>query len=242
MEIPRGVPNNVTTEMDLALWQVSRAIRGDAASAGQFRALPAEELAARWKAGTLPAAAQAAVTGFLNVYGFRGLAEIDLGRARWVEDPGHVMQVLASYLQIAESEAPDVQFVRAAQAGEAAVETLAQAARRLPGGWFKARLVRFAGRRVRAVIGIREAPKFFAVRGIGLSRAALLDSGRDFTSLGLLGQPEDIFYLYATELEALAAGESRNWAALAQARRERYEREKNRRQIPRLLLSDGRAS
>ncbi len=241
MEIPRGVPNNVTTEMDLALWQVSRAIRGDPASVEQFRGLPAEELAARWKAGTLPQAAQAAVTGFLNVYGFRGLAEIDLGRSRWAEEPEHVMQVLASYLQIAESEAPDVQFARAAQAGEAAVETLAQAARRLPGGWIKSHVVRFAGRRVRAVIGIREAPKFFAVRGIGLSRAALLDSGRDFTSLGLLNQPDDIFYLFASELEALAAGETRNWAALVQARRQRYEREKNRRQIPRLLLSDGRA-
>ena len=31
LEITRGLPNNPTTEMDLALWQISQAIRGDAA-------------------------------------------------------------------------------------------------------------------------------------------------------------------------------------------------------------------
>ncbi len=241
MQIPRGVPGNVTTEMDLALWQVSRAIHTDPASAELFGVLPAAELAQRWKAGTLPAAAQAAVDGFLEVYGFRGLAEIDMGRPRWIDDPVHVMQVLGSYLQIVPADAPDLQFEHAARAGEAAVEALAQAARRLPHGWLKSRQVRFAGRRVRATMGIREAPKFFAVRGIGLSRMALLDSGEDFTRLGLLSQPDDIFYLHVSELEALAAGEQRDWAGLAHSRRQRYEREKARRQIPRLLLSDGRA-
>jgi len=241
MEIPRGAPGNVTTEMDLELWRVSRAIHADPASAELFSALPAEELARRWKAGALPAAAQSAIGDFLDVYGFRGLAEIDLGRPRWVDDPVHVMQVLGSYLQIKTEEAPDLQFERAARAGEAAVETLAQAARRLPHGWLKSRQVRFAGRRVRAAMGIREAPKFFAVRGIGLSRMALLESGEDFARLGILSQPDDIFYLRVGELEALAAGEQRDWAGLVHSRRQRYQREKERRQIPRLLLSDGRA-
>ncbi len=241
MQIPRGVPGNVTTEMDLALWRVARQVRADAPSAALFEALPPAELAARWSAGALPPAAQAAITTFLDEYGLRGLAEIDLGRPRWREEPEHVMQLMAAYLPIDPADGPDVQFARAAQAGQSALDEIARAARRLPHGWLKARLVRFAGRRARAVLGIREAPKFFAVRAIGMGRLALLDSGRELVQAGVLARPDDVFYLRVSELEALAAGEKRDWAGLARERRAAYEREKSRRQLPRLLLSDGRA-
>lgn len=241
MQIPRGVSGNVTTEMDLALWRVACCIREDPASAEIFRAQPAGALAARWVDGTLPPAAQEAITSFLDVYGMRGLAEIDLGRSRWSEKPEHVIQILSGYLPIALDDCPDVQFARAVQAGQSALDEIARAARRLPHGWLKTRLVRFAGRRARAVLGIRESPKFFAVRALGYARLALLESGRELVQAGLLAQPDDVFYLRVSELEALAAGEVRDWAALARERRAAYEREKSRRQLPRLLLSDGRA-
>jgi phosphoenolpyruvate synthase/pyruvate phosphate dikinase len=40
-------------------------------------------------------------------------------------------------------------------------------------------------------------------------------------------------------LEALAVGENHDWAALVRERRQAYAHEQRRRQIPRLLLSDG---
>ena len=64
-----------------------------------------------------PAAAQAALSGFMERYGFRGLAEIDLGRPRWREDPAHIMQVVQSYARITDPEqAPDAVFRRGAEA------------------------------------------------------------------------------------------------------------------------------
>ena len=113
LEITRGLPNNPTTEMDLALWQISQVIRGDAASRTIFDSQSGAALAAAYRAGALPAAAQQALETFMARYGSRGLAEIDLGRPRWSEDPAHVMDVVAGYLRITDPEqAPDAVFAR----------------------------------------------------------------------------------------------------------------------------------
>ena len=50
-----------------------------------------------------------------------------------------------------------------------------------------------------------------------------------------------MFFLYLTELESLAHGEERDWQTLISNRRKNYNKELSRVQIPRLLLSDGRA-
>lgn len=44
-------------------------------------------LAQEYLANTLPRVVQEAIGIFLKRYGMRGLAEIDLGRARWRENP-----------------------------------------------------------------------------------------------------------------------------------------------------------
>jgi pyruvate,water dikinase len=56
----------------------------------------------------------------------------------------------------------------------------------------------------------------------------------------VLDHPDDIFLLYAAELRELAQDPGRDWRALISTRRAAYQREMRRRQIPRLLLSDGR--
>ena len=76
----------------------------------------ATSLARDYQAGRLPGAGQALIDGFLARYGLRGLAEIDLGRPRWNEQPAHVLDVLTSYIQIERPEqAPDVVFARGAK-------------------------------------------------------------------------------------------------------------------------------
>lgn len=87
LAIVRGVPHNVTTEMDLALWQTAKVIRADAESKRELLNRPAQELARDYLAEKLPTVAQNAVAKFLQRHGMRRLAEIDLGRGRWNEDP-----------------------------------------------------------------------------------------------------------------------------------------------------------
>ena len=242
LEVTRGLPNNPTTEMDLRLWAVARAVRSDPDAWQEAQACSPAELAARWQAGKLAPVAQRQMDQFIEVYGGRGLAEIDLGRARWREEPLHLFEVLGSYLQMADGEeAPDAVFARGAQAAQATLERLVSALRHTRGGWVKAGLARFFGGRARALMGARESPKFFAVRLFGLVRRELLASGALFVQAGELDQPDDLIYLSFAEIRAFAAGEPRDWRGLIAARRAIYARELQRRQLPRLLLSDGRA-
>ncbi len=240
LEATRGLPHNVTTEMDLSLWETARAIRSDPAGRPHFQAATAAQLAADYSSGHLPAPTQNAVAKFLERYGMRGIAEIDLGRPRWREDPTPLMQVLQSYLRIEdESQAPDAVFKRGEGVGLEALARAESAATR--NGWLKAKLVHFFGHRMRSLMGLRESPKFFIIRMMGFLRAGLLDSGREFVEAGLLTQPDDLVFLRLPELEEFAQGVSRDWKVLIAERRAVYQREKLRKQVPRLLLSDGRA-
>jgi phosphohistidine swiveling domain-containing protein len=241
LDVMRGLPNNVTTEMDLALWAAAKQIRADADSMDEFTTADAASLAARYLEGALPEAAQQALTGFLTHYGMRGVGEIDIGLPRWRDDPTPVMQTLQSYLKITNEEAaPDVLFSRGQKTAEAAIEQLAATARKQHGGFVKEKLVRFAAKRVRVLMGAREAPKFYAVRMIGIAREQLLLSGREFVEMGVFERAEDIFFLAIPELEALARREAGDWKAVIARHRASYEREQRRRQVPRVLVSDGR--
>ena len=244
LEIARGLPYNVTTEMDLALWHTAQTLRAQTDVFTLFTSTPATDLAHRYLAGTLPPAAQQPLAAFLTQYGMRGLGEIDLGRPRWGEDPEHIIQVLQGYLKIEDPAlAPDVVFARGEKAAEAAAERLIAAVRQQPFGGVRARLVQWAVTRYRAVGGLREAPKFFAIRMMGVIRQSLLASGRSLTEMGLLHEPDDLFFLTIRELHTIDAQKTvpdvlRTRIAERRALRAR---EMRRKQLPRVLLSDGTA-
>jgi rifampicin phosphotransferase len=241
LDVNRGLPHNVTTEMDLELWKTATTIRADAEARDAFRVTDIPALVSLYWSGALPAVAQFVMEQFMEKYGMRGVGEIDLGQPRWREDPTPVMQTLKSYLQITPEAAPDLLFEKGARAAEEAIERLAIEARRQRGGWIKEKLVRGAGRRVRLLMGARESPKFLAVRAMGIVRNVLLEIGNEFVIAGTIAHRDDLFYLHVTELEALSRQDTRDWKALIAGRRLAYERELRRRQVPRVLVSDGRA-
>ena len=242
MQVTRGMPNNPTTEMDLRLWEIARTIREDEEARRIFQENSAQSLSGLYLAGELPPAALQSVRKFLDRYGSRGLGEIDLGRRRWAEDPAHIFESLTSYLKIEnESQAPDVVFARGAESAQQAIETLESDVRGTRHGWLKAHLVRFFAGRARQLMGLRESPKFFAVRMFGLVRAQIYKSGLEFAQAGELDSPDDFFFLTFDELKEFASQSERDWHSLIRERKQDYERETRRKQIPRLLLSDGRA-
>jgi pyruvate,water dikinase len=242
LEITRGLPNNVTTEMDLILWDTARTIRTDTEALQHFQTTAASDLVDQFLEGTLPETAQEAIATFLGRYGVRGLGEIDMGRPRWREEPAPIMKALQSYLKIEDaSQAPDVVFKRGEASAAAAIETLQAAARQTLGGALKARVIGGLARRARALAGLRESPKLHIIRMMGLVRQGLLKSGAQLVHEGVIHRPDDLFFLFLNELEALERGEEKDWPALITKRRSDYQREMLRKQLPRLLLSDGRA-
>jgi pyruvate,water dikinase len=129
LEITRGLPNNVTTEMDLALWETAHRIRSDDIAYQHFLDSNPEILARDYLNNQLPETAQSNLTKFLEWYGMRGLGEIDIGRKRWNEDPTYVFEVLLQYIKIEDrSLAPDVVFKKGEQAAEKALKELQEIA------------------------------------------------------------------------------------------------------------------
>ncbi|OQY28271.1 MAG: hypothetical protein B6I38_09355, partial [Anaerolineaceae bacterium 4572_5.1] len=244
LEISRGLPHNVTTEMDLFLWKTAQDIQADTESRLTFADSPAFQLATDYQRDALPNIAQQAIAEFMSRYGMRGLGEIDFGRKRWREEPLHIIQTLQSYLTITDPDlAPSAVFEKGAWAAELAAEKLETKVRQLKGGKFKSRLVRWAVSRYRPLAGLREAPKFFAIQMMGIHRQGLLESGTSLVAEKLLEKDDDLFFLKIEELEEIAEKEtvSEEIRERISARRELRARELRRKQLPRVLLSDGTA-
>ncbi|MCU1549383.1 MAG: phosphoenolpyruvate synthase [Arthrobacter sp.] len=232
----RGLPNNVTTEMDLQLWALAASIRAHPDSAAVFTDLPLPELARRYRSGELPGVLQSGLSGFLSRYGHRAVAEIDLGMPRWSDDPTHILGVLANYLRLDDSaQAPDRQFRKAAREAEAQVERLVAGARAR--SRLRARLVRGALRRTRMFAGLRELPKSYIVEALAAVREQLAAVGAELAETGRIDARDDVFFLDLAEAHRGLHGTSLQ--GVVQQRRDAYEAERGRRHIPRVLLSDG---
>jgi len=241
LKVTRGLPNNVTTEMDLALWETAKAIHADAESQAHFAASSAPQLAIQYLNGSLPSTAQDIIGHFLEIYGMRGVGEIDFGQPCWHEEPTSVMHSLKSYLQIDPAFAPDVQFAKGEQAAQNAIEKIVDVVKAQHGGFIKARIARAAAKRIRLLMSARESPKFFAVRTMGVARLAMIEVGQEFVEAATICRADDLVFLKLDELEALSKNEPCDWKSLIAERRANYERELRRRQVPRVLVSDGRA-
>jgi pyruvate,water dikinase len=208
----RALPHNPTTEMGLALWELSRRLKAE---------------------GAEPAAEHPAVRAFLARYGHRGVREIDVGMPRWREDPTQVLALLRTYMEQGEEADAEKQFRAGAVAAEKALTALVARVRREK-GWLRARLLRFLLRRVRALAGTREYPKFYAVRVFAVIRQVLAGAGADLVAARRLERADDVFFLAIEDLE-----ESADLRARVAANRAEYQREMGRRTIPRVITSTG---
>jgi phosphohistidine swiveling domain-containing protein len=159
---------------------------------------------------------------------------------RWREDPTTIFQVLKSYLQINPAASPETFFQhgveKASQAQAQLEQAFRQSSKKIP-----VRVLRLMIGRFRELGGLRETPKFFIVRLFALYREALLTAGQKLVEPGILAEAGDVFFLHLWELKELASGETHEWKALVAERRATYARERRRRRIPRILLSDGTA-
>src|SRR5262249_53849268 len=232
----RALPHNVTTEMDLMLWELAKVINTDEKAAQALREQPAAELARQFQAGTLPPTAQRGLSEFLSRYGHRAVAEIDLGMPRWSDDPAHILGVLANYLRLDKPEmAPDAVFARGEAEAEAMIETLVKRARTR--SRVRSWLVRLTLNRARQLAGLREIPKYYIVVALAAVRRALAEGGAGLARRGTIETSADVFFLNFAESRAAGAGQ--DMRSVVEERRQAYEAELRRKHVPNVLLSDG---
>ncbi|MGH3928353.1 MAG: PEP-utilizing enzyme, partial [Pseudonocardiaceae bacterium] len=235
-EVQRALPHNVTTEMDLQLWALATRIRDDEAAASVLRETDPAQLASRFTRGELPPVLQRGLEQFLGNYGHRSVAEIDVGMPRWSDDPTYVLGVLANYLRLDDpGRAPDAQFTRGARAAEAVATGIVARVRRR--SRIRGVAMRFALGRVRELVGMRETHKDYLVRVLAHVREQLAVVGAELAAAARLSDPEDVFFLDLVQTRAALAGA--DVRVVVAQRRTEYEQELRRRQVPRIMLSDG---
>lgn len=249
LALTRGLPNNVTTEMNLKLWQVAQTMRHDmrkdANALAMFLREPIEVLVRHYQAQQLPPLAQQAIAGFLADYGARGLVEIDLGRSRWADDPTPIFDTLRSYLLLEDANAaPDALFARSAQEAERTAQEFIARVREIRTtlpfvAGLRAKVVAAVMQRLRLLAGLRESPKFYLIRILDAYRRRLLDFGQSMVKDGVLNRADDIFFVSIDALRSFAQGQTIDLRAMANERRANYDFEKQRRRMPRIILGNG---
>jgi len=100
------------------------------------------------------------------------------------------------------------------------------------------RVLRFFLSSLRALMGLREQPKFELIRRVfSPLRELIRPVGVELAATGRIEAPEDIWFLRIGEARRALDGE--DLREIVRARRTEYDRERARRHIPRVLLSDG---
>jgi pyruvate,water dikinase len=138
---------------------------------------------------------------FLATFGHRGLYEVEVGNPRWREQPGYLLDILATYSTLAYDKAPFDPQQQAQRRQAAEAEVLGRlAAWRRP--WFRTVL-----RGAQEFSRWRECSKSHFVRLIDLGRLLALRAGTLLVQRGILPERDAIFLLEIAEVMAALRGE-----------------------------------
>lgn len=199
--LSQSVPNNVTSEMGLALLDVADVVRQYPAVMEYFRHHAKNETFFEDLAGLDGgAAASDAIRAYLAKYGMRCPGEIDITKPRWAEQPTALIPVILSNIRNFAPGAHHAKFERGRQAAEQKEQELLSRLEKLPGGKQKARRTRKKIRIMRNLIGYREYPKYFMIWRFWIYKQALLREADRLVQEGVIREREDIYYLSLEEL------------------------------------------
>ena len=237
--LTQSVPDNVTSEMGLALLDVADVIRRHpqvveflehVADEGFLDELP------RLAGGS---EARDALVAFLDKYGMRCVGEIDITRPRWSERPTTLVPVILGDIKNLEPGAGARRFEQGRQQARAKEDDVLHRLLARPDGQRKAQETKAKIDRVRTFIGYREYPKYLIVsRYFAYKQALLAEAGR-LVRAGVLRAEEDIYYLTFSEFHDVV----RSHQVDDQLIRQRTDEFRSYQALtpPRVLTSDGEA-
>jgi rifampicin phosphotransferase len=198
--LTQSVPNNVTSEMGLALLDVADAIRPHPEVVAFLRHVEDEGFLDQLPKLAGGQEARDAIRKFLDMYGMRCVGEIDITRPRWTERPTTLVPLILGNIKNFEPGAARQRFEQGRQEAWTKEVELLERLRALPDGEQKAEEAKRMIDRVRTFIGYREYPKYGMVSRYFVYKQALLEDAGRLVPAHVLRDKEDIFYLTFQEL------------------------------------------
>jgi pyruvate,water dikinase len=237
--LTQSVPDNVTSEMGLALLDVADVIRPYPDVVAFLQQAEDENFLDELPAFAGGRGARDAIQGYLDKYGMRCVGEIDITKPRWSERPVTLIPMILGNIKNFEPGAGERRFDQGRQKAREKEEELLTRLRALPDGARKAEEAKRMIDRIRTFIGYREYPKYHMISRYFVYKQALLNDTERLVQAHVLRDREDIFYFTFPELHDVMRT-NRVDDQLIRQRKDAF-RSYQALTPPRVLTSDGEA-
>jgi pyruvate,water dikinase len=265
--ISQSVPNNITSEMGLALLELADVIRpypevidylqhareDDSSATHSLRsglkAYSGQAPSPSLRSGSRVSfwdelvkvhggrEARDAISAYLAKYGMRCVGEIDITRTRWSERPTTLVPMILRNIEMVEPGASKRRFEQGRQEALRKEEELLERLRQLPDGEKKAQETKRMISLVRNLIGYREYPKYALVNRYFVYKQALLKEAERLVQANVIHEQADIYYLTLEELREVVRTHNLDYQIISK-RKEEYKLYE-RLTPPRVITSDG---
>ncbi|WP_329618003.1 phosphoenolpyruvate synthase [Streptomyces brevispora] len=234
-----SAPDNITSEMGLALLDVADVVRPHAEVVAFLQGVEDEGFLDELAKLAGGSDARDAMEAYLDRYGMRCVGEIDITRPRWRERPTTLVPVILDNVRNFEPGAAERRFEQGRQKARKKEQDVLSRLRALPDGDRKADEAKRMIDRVRTFIGYREYPKYGIVSRYFVYKQALLEEAERLVQADVLREVGDVFYLTFQELHDVVRS-NRVDDQLIQERKDAF-RSYGALTPPRVLTSDGEA-
>ena len=235
--LSKSVPNNITSEMGLALMHVADVIRPYPEVINYLQRTKdnnfLEDLV-RFEGGQ---EAYDAIYAFLNEYGMRCAGEIDISKTRWSENPITLVPMILGNIKAFEPNAGNQKFEQGHQQAMEKEKELLTRLIQLPDGEQKVEETKRMIRRIRSFIGYREYPKYGWINRYFIYKQALMKEAEQLVQAGVTHDKEDIFYLTFDELHEVVRTNKLDYQIISQRKDDYKLYEKLT--PPRVITSEG---
>jgi rifampicin phosphotransferase len=232
-----SVPNNITSEMGLALLDVADVIRPYPEVVHYLQHTKDENFLDELTKFDGGQEAKEAILAYLDKYGMRCTGEIDITKPRWSEKPTALIPMILSNIKNFAPNASARKFEQGRQEALNKEQELLERLKQLPDGEHKAKQTKQVIRVIRNFIGYREYPKYSMINRFFVYKQALMKEAEQLVQANVIREKEDIFYLTFEELREVVATNKLDDQIINKRKEEHKRFEKLT--PPRVITSDG---
>lgn len=235
--LSQSVPNNITSEMGLALLDVADVIRPYPEVIHYLQHVKDDNFLEGIVTFEGGQESQDAIIAYLNKYGMRCAGEIDITKTRWSEKPTTLVPMLLSNIKELEPNSGKRKFEQGRQAALKKEQELVDRLMQLPDGKRKAEETKRVISLIRNFIGYREYPKYGMISRYFVYKQALLKEAEQLVQANVIHKKEDIYYLIFEELREVVRTKKLDFEIIS--KRKNDYKFYGKLTPPRVLTSDG---
>lgn len=235
--LSQSVPNNITSEMGLALLDVADVIRPYPEIISYLQHVKDESFLDELPKFDGGLKTQKAMRAFLDKYGMRCVGEIDITKTRWSEKPAILIPMILSNIRNFGPGAGSRKFEQGRQEALQKEQEILARLKQLPDGEEKARTTKQMIGVIRNFIGFREYPKYGKISRYFIYRQALLKEAGLLVQANVIEEKEDVFYLTFEEFREAVRTRKADHELIGKRKAEYKQYEKLT--PPRVMTSDG---